>query len=136
MPRARHLIERSVAPYRGDDLHLLHLDLIQTADCLSQMERRVELMLNSLGAMEELIVGPQAERSTRPIFGNGYCARPIEMDCHFGSICESCTFFVTAIGFRPILRRQRDDAVDKGQHNKGQLGRQKIFDGLLDQDAA
>jgi site-specific recombinase XerD len=61
------------------------------------------------------------------MLGNGYCARPVEMDCHFESICESCTFFVTTIEFKPTLLRQRDDAVTKGQ-----LGRQKIFDGLLD----
>ena len=63
----------------------------------------------------------------RRMLGNGYCARPVEMDCHFESICESCTFFVTTIEFRPTLQRQRDDAADKGQ-----VGRQKIFDGLLD----
>jgi integrase/recombinase XerD len=62
----------------------------------------------------------------RRMLGNGYCARPVEMDCHFESICESCTFFVTTIEFRPTLQRQRDDAA-----NKGQIGRQKIFDGLL-----
>ena len=62
----------------------------------------------------------------RRMLGNGYCARPVEMDCHFESICESCTFFVTTVEFRPTLQRQRDDAVDKGQ-----VGRQKIFDGLL-----
>ena len=63
----------------------------------------------------------------RHMLGNGYCARLVEMDCHFESICESCTFFVTTIEFKPTLRRQRDDAADKGQ-----IGRQKIFDGLLD----
>ena len=62
----------------------------------------------------------------RRMLGNGYCARPIEMDCHFESICESCTFFVTTIEFRPTLQKQREDAVAKGQ-----VGRQKIFDGLL-----
>lgn len=62
----------------------------------------------------------------RRMLGNGYCARPVEMDCHFESICESCTFFVTTIEFRPTLQRQRDDAAGKGQ-----VGRQKIFDGLL-----
>ena len=25
----------------------------------------------------------------RRMLGNGYCARPVEMDCHFESICES-----------------------------------------------
>jgi len=63
----------------------------------------------------------------RRMLGNGYCARPVEMDCHFESICcESCTFFVTTIEFWPTLQKQRDDAVTKGQ-----IGRQKIFDGLL-----
>ena len=60
------------------------------------------------------------------MLGNGYCARPVELDCHFESICESCTFFVTTLEFRPTLQRQRDDAATKGQ-----VGRQKVFDGLL-----
>ena len=60
------------------------------------------------------------------MLGNGYCARPVELDCHFESICESCTFFVTTVEFKPTLQRQRDDAAGKGQ-----IGRQKIFDGLL-----
>lgn len=63
----------------------------------------------------------------RRMLGNGYCARPVEMDCHFESICESCSFFVTTIEFKPTLLRQREDALAKGQ-----VGRQKIFDGLLD----
>jgi len=62
----------------------------------------------------------------RRMLGNGYCARPVGLDCHFESICESCTFFQTTIEFRPTLARQRDDAACKGQ-----IGRQKIFDGLL-----
>ncbi len=47
----------------------------------------------------------------RRMLGNGYCARPVEMDCHFESICESCTFFVTTIEFKPTLRRQRDGSL-------------------------
>jgi hypothetical protein len=62
----------------------------------------------------------------RRMLGNGYCARPVELDCHFESICESCTFFVTTIEFKPTLRRQRNDAQAKGQ-----IGRQRVFDGLL-----
>jgi integrase len=62
----------------------------------------------------------------RRMLGNGYCARPVGMDCHFESICESCTFFQTTIEFRPTLQQQRDDAAVKGQ-----LGRTKVFDGLL-----
>ncbi len=60
------------------------------------------------------------------MLGNGYCARPIELDCHYESICESCTNFVTTVEFKPTLKKQRDDA-----RNKGQIGREKIFDGLL-----
>ena len=62
----------------------------------------------------------------RRMLGNGYCARPVEMDCHFESICESCNFFVTTDDFKPTLERQRDDAA-----RKGQVKRQRIFDGLL-----
>jgi hypothetical protein len=50
---------------------------------------------------------------------------PAELDCHFESICESCTYFQTTLEFRPTLQRQRNDAADKGQ-----IARLKIFDGL------
>jgi integrase len=63
----------------------------------------------------------------RRMLGNGYCARPVGLDCHFESICESCTYFQTTHEFRPTLQRQRDDAADKGQ-----IGRLKIFNGLLE----
>ena len=56
------------------------------------------------------------------------------MDFHFESICESYAFFITTFEFKPTLRRQRYDAADKGH-----IGRQKIFDGLLgrlNQDAS
>jgi hypothetical protein len=62
----------------------------------------------------------------RRMLGNGYCARSVDMDCHFESSSESCTFFVTTIAFRPTLRQQRDDA-----ERRGQVASQKIFDGLL-----
>ena len=60
------------------------------------------------------------------MLGNGYCVRPVGLDCHFESICESCTFFQTTIEFRPTLEKQRNDAAAKCQ-----AGRKKIFDGLL-----
>ncbi len=62
----------------------------------------------------------------RRMLGNGYCARPVGLDCHFESICESCVYFQTTIEFRPILERQREDAATKGQ-----VAREKIFDRLL-----
>ncbi len=51
----------------------------------------------------------------RRMLGNAHCARPVDTDCHFESICESCTFFVITIEFRPTPQAQRDDAHDKGQ---------------------
>jgi hypothetical protein len=51
----------------------------------------------------------------RRILGNGYCPRPVEMDCHFDPICEFCNFFVTTIGFRAVLEKQRDDAANNGE---------------------
>jgi site-specific recombinase XerD len=67
----------------------------------------------------------RVEHSQR-MLGNGFCSRPAQLDCHYETICESCTFFVTTIEFRPTLQAQRDDAA-----RKGQTGRQKIYDGLL-----
>lgn len=70
----------------------------------------------------------------RRMLGNGWCTRPIEMDCHFETVCESCSFFVTTVEFKPTLRRQLDDAAAKGQ-----VARQHLFEGLLerlDQDEA
>jgi integrase len=63
----------------------------------------------------------------RRMLGNGYCARPVGLDCHFESICESCVYFQTTLDFRPTLQRQRDDAAEKGQ-----VARLQIFDGLLE----
>lgn len=61
------------------------------------------------------------------MLGNGYCARPAGLDCHFESICESCVYFQTTLESRPAFQRQREDAAEKGQ-----VARLKIFDGLLE----
>jgi hypothetical protein len=50
----------------------------------------------------------------------------VELDRHFEFICESRTYFVTTPEFAPIVKRQRDDAAQKGQ-----VGRQRVFDALL-----
>lgn len=67
----------------------------------------------------------RAEHSSR-MLGNGYCSRPVDPECHYETICESCTFFVTTMKFRLTLQAQRDDAAAKGQ-----VGREKIYTGLL-----
>jgi len=60
------------------------------------------------------------------LLGNGYCARPAELDCTFEAVCENCTFFQTSIAFRPTLQAQHDDAAAKNQ-----TGRQQLFSQLL-----
>ena len=68
------------------------------------------------------------------LLGNGYCARPVELDCAFESICENCAYFQTSIEFRPTLQAQHDDAAAKNQ-----TGREHLFTGLLtriDKDAS
>jgi integrase len=61
------------------------------------------------------------------LLGNGWCQRPAVLDCHFESICETCTHFATDTTFQPVLLRQRDHAA----HNQ-QETRAALFDQLLD----
>jgi hypothetical protein len=60
------------------------------------------------------------------MLGNGWCARPSELDCGYETICESCDFFTTGHAFRPTLQAQHDDAVAKAL-----LSRQQLFAQLL-----
>ena len=62
----------------------------------------------------------------RRMLGNGWCARPVELDCRFETVCETCTYFVTTVEFLPTIRRQRDDA-----HDKGQLARRDLYDSII-----
>jgi hypothetical protein len=74
--------------------------------------------------------GPNMARLRREhhrMLGNGYCARPVELDCAFETICETCTYFATTIEFRPTLRRQLKDA-----RKKQQTGREQLYQRLLD----
>jgi hypothetical protein len=101
------------------------------ADAYFAVTEKVEALCDQPSQLPEDDKGSEMRKLRgemhRRMLGNGYCARPVEMDCHFESICESCTFFVTTIEFKPTLRKQREDAAAKGQ-----IGRTKIFDGLLD----
>jgi hypothetical protein len=51
----------------------------------------------------------------RRLLGNGYCTRPVELDCAFETVCETCVHFSTGPEFVPILLRQRDHA-NEGNH--------------------
>jgi integrase len=52
----------------------------------------------------------------RRLLGNGYCARPVALDCVYETMCERCGFFETGPQFVTILTRQRHDALD--QHDQ------------------
>jgi len=100
------------------------------ADEYFTVAEKVEALYDAPKSLPATAEGTEMTKLRREMharmLGNGYCARPVGLDCHFESICESCTFFQTTIEFRPTLERQRDDA-----DTKGQIGRKKIFDGLL-----
>jgi site-specific recombinase XerD len=90
---------------------------------------KVEALYGSQAPLPAEAAGPKMTRLRREhyrMLGNGYCARPSQLDCAFESICETCTYFQPTIEFRPTLQRQRDDAAAKQQ-----TGRQQLFDQLL-----
>jgi integrase len=64
--------------------------------------------------------------ANRRLLANGHCTRPRELDCRFQTICEGCGFFQTDAEFVPILRRQRDDAANHGDHV-----RMRVYDQLV-----
>lgn len=66
------------------------------------------------------------QEQQRRLLANGYCGRPVELDCSFESICETCVHFQTGPEFVPVLLRQRDHAADRDQ-----TGRQVLFDEIL-----
>ncbi|MEL4506412.1 hypothetical protein AAEX63_16155 [Luteococcus sp. H138] len=55
------------------------------------------------------------------LLGNGYCRRPVELDCRYETICETCPMFFTTHHHRPTLIAQRDDACAKGQTRRAEI---------------
>ena len=91
---------------------------------------KVEALYGQPPVLPADAAGPVMTRLRREhyrMLGNGLCTRPVELDCSFESICETCTYFQPTIAFRPTLQRQRDDAAAKNQ-----TGRQHLFDQILD----
>lgn len=74
--------------------------------------------------------GPNMQRLRQQhqrMLGNGWCQRPAAMDCHYETICETCTYYGTDQSHIPVLTRQRDHARDHHQPR-----RVKLFQQLLD----
>lgn len=61
------------------------------------------------------------------MLGNGWCQRPAAMDCHYETICETCTYYDTDHSHIAVLTRQRDHA-----QNHRQPGRVRLYQQLLD----
>jgi hypothetical protein len=55
------------------------------------------------------------------MLGNGLCTRPVELECHMESACETCAYFATGPEFIPVLLRQRDHARDHHQPDRAAL---------------
>ncbi len=74
--------------------------------------------------------GPNMRRlreQHRRMLANGWCERPADMDCHYETICETCTYYSTDDTHIPVLIRQRDHS-----QNHHQPGRAKLYQQLLD----
>jgi integrase len=61
------------------------------------------------------------------MLGNGWCQRPAAMDCHYETICETCTYYATDQSHIEVLIRQRDHA-----QNHHQPGRATLYQQLID----
>jgi integrase len=100
------------------------------ADEYFAVSEKVEALYGSTPTLPASAEGPTMARLRKEhhrMLGNGYCTRPVELDCAFETICEGCTYFATAIEFRPTLRRQHRDA-----ERKDQTGRATLYKNLLD----
>jgi integrase len=60
------------------------------------------------------------------MLGNGWCQRPAAMDCHYETICETCTYFGTDPSHIPVLTQQRDHAQDHHQPGRARLYQQLL----------
>ncbi len=101
------------------------------ADEYTAVSRKVEALYQNEASLPAHAEGPAMRRVRREhqrMLGNGWCQRPIELDCAFESICEACTYYATDTSFRPTLQRQRDHAAD---HHQAQ--RVDLFQALLTQ---
>jgi len=74
--------------------------------------------------------GPNMKRLRQQhqrMLGNGWCQRPAAMDCHYETICETCTYYGTDHSHIEVLTNQRDHAQDHHQP-----GRAKLYQQLVD----
>jgi site-specific recombinase XerD len=112
--------------HRSMDMTLRYAKIANrtVADEYFAVTDKVEALYGQPAQLPADAIGPKMARLRREhhrLLGNGYCTRPLELDCAFESICENCSFFQTSIEFRPTLQAQHDDAATKGQHHRADL---------------
>ncbi len=66
-------------------------------------------------------MGPLGDDVDQRMLANGHCNRPVQLDCQFESICESCAHYSTNASFNPVLEAQRDHASARDQHHRVDL---------------
>ena len=118
--------------HRSMDMTLRYAKIANrtVADEYFAVTDKVEALYGQAPVLPGDAIGPKMAKLRREhhrLLGNGYCTRPVELDCAFESICETCTFFQTGIEFRPTLEAQHDDATAKQQTHRAGL-----FGSLLD----
>lgn len=59
--------------------------------------------------------------ASKRLLGNGYCSRPIELDCRYETICESCTMFFATLEHRDTIAAHYRDACAKGQTRRAEV---------------
>ena len=103
------------------------------ADEYNAVSAQIDALYNTAGTPGALPAEIETAAMTRlrreahaRMLGNGLCTRPVELDCHMESACETCTYFQTGPEFVPVILRQRDHARDHHQPD-----RVALFEGLL-----
>jgi integrase len=91
------------------------------ADEYFRVTEAVEANYGRAGTLPDSAAGANMRKLAadhRRMLGNGMCTRPVALDCSFESACERCNFFETGPQFVPILKRQRDHAVEQDQADR------------------
>jgi integrase len=94
------------------------------ADEYYAVTEQVEALYHPAPALPATAEGQRMRRlraEHHRLLGNGYCTRPIELDCSFEAICERCAHYQTGPEFIPILRRQHDHAAQHDQPRRVEL---------------
>jgi site-specific recombinase XerD len=121
--------------HRSMDMTLTYARIADrvVADEYEAVTAQIDALYNTAGVPGALPAEIETAAMTRlrreahaRMLGNGFCTRPVELECRMESACETCACFQTGPEFVPVILRQRDHA---NKHH--QPDRTALFDGLL-----